>query len=256
MTQLNFIRSYNGLDIPKEGPYSDETLYQIDMQMRCKMVDDAMGYYRTPGRFYHAQPHPIRMLNNHVDYWHSHPTDALFLSILMHDAVYVPGQSPASEEMSMHLVPVMYHRVVGTRIPIELCDNVFLYIRWTMPKYHVRHNTMLDPEGPIARLLDLDLAGMSDDWNDFIETQQKIEREFAHLGASDKLKIDAANFLHSFVRKGYVYYTQAFRPDNEKALRNLKALVQAVLVHREFSWGWLAAKNPDVLEQEYGNSNL
>ena len=243
-----------GLTIPREGSLSDPSLYTLSAPVRGKMVNDAMNYYDVPGRYYHAMPHPIRMMNGHFDYWNTDATDALFLAILMHDAIYVPGMSPESEEMSMRLLPSLYYRITGERIPLKLCDDVYQLIYWTLPRVHVRDQrkaTVFDNEGQAARLLDLDLTSMSDEWDTFVQTQDRIEREFAHTGSHVELVIASAGFLEQFIQKGFVYYTQSFAENNARAMRNLKALVQAIRVHKEYSWANMARRDPNALAAEY-----
>ena len=246
-------QSFNDLIIPTSGLNCRVDLYEIDAATRYRLIQDALGYYRVPGRGYHGAAHPLRMLEAHRLYWNTDPTDALFLAILMHDAVYVPGQTPMSEEMSSHLLAPLYYRVTGKRIPRVLSDNVFELIRWTLPKFHVQDNRqkLSYTESLAARLLDLDLTSMSDDWLDFVNTQAQVEIEFAHTADHEDLVIASAGFLKTFVDKGFVYYTHERSTSNAKAIRNLKALVQAVFKHQEYNWESLAKRDPDELAAKY-----
>lgn len=257
MNQVTQTQDFNGLVIPCEGPLSNKLLYALDAATRQKLIPEALNYYRIPGRWHHNHEHPMRMLNEHTANWQTDTTDALFLSILMHDAVYVPGESPMSEDMSRKLVPSVYYRVIGNRIPMSLQSDVYDFVHWTLPRFHVKdnHSSLYGIDSLQARLLDLDLLHMSDDWGDFVKTQEKIEYEFAHLGTQIEIKVGGARFLKSFVDKGFVYYTEPFKRRNEKALRNLKAVVHAILALRSYGWAWISQQDPDYFAREYDRYN-
>lgn len=241
---------FNELVVPESF---DPDCYAINNAFRHRLHHHAMQYYAVPGRHYHTEDHVFSMLKAHRNNFGYDPSDALFLSIILHDAVYIPGNSPGSEEASAQLLPSVYYAVVGERIPMALSDRVFQLIRWTLPSIHVRNNfDKFTYETEAKILLDLDLNGMSNpDWSEFIQTQQNLDLEFQHLGTKEERMQNSATFLKSFVDKGFVYYTKQMDQHNATALSNLKAYIRAVRGF-EYDWEVLKARNPHQLASEYG----
>lgn len=244
---------FNTLVIPADANRSN---YTMDAGLRKELFDHAMRYYDVPGRHYHDEQHVESMLKSMKKNFGCDTSDALFMAIVMHDAIYVPGNSPASEEASAHLVPSVYHAVTGNRISMELNDRVFQLIRWTLPATHVKDNSDRFTDNPDARiLLDLDLTTLSNpDWSEFVDAQRRIDSEFQHLGTREERMQGSAKFLSSFVNKGFVYYTPQMEKHNFIAIQNLKAYIQAVSVHKEYDWDFLRARDPETLAGDYDRS--
>lgn len=243
-------KQLNGLTVPVD---CEEEAYQLDIGTRVNLLSQVKGYYEVPGRFYHDINHVNLMLSTYIDEFKQSTTDALFLSIIMHDAIYIPNASPDSEEASMKLLPYVFHSITGEKIPMPLYDRVQELIRWTLPAIHIKDNKLkLKPFSDEEALLDIDLCSMSDpNWYSFIRTQERISYEFAHTGSAAELMHGSANFLQLFVNKGFVYYSQPMQERNATALRNLKAYISAVK-HRKFtSYQTIVECDPDILAQEY-----
>jgi predicted metal-dependent HD superfamily phosphohydrolase len=178
----------------------------------------------------------------------------MFFAIVMHDAIWVPGESPQSEDMSMKLVPYVYHQVTGQKIPVAVHQETANLIRWwTIVAVHT--TDMREKFGPncgeARRILDLDLSSMCLDWKPFVEIQVAIDKEFEHTGTPRQRMIASANFLSLFVRKGFVYYTEEMQHMNAKAIRNLKAYITCVRDYDMATWKEILEANPIELEKEY-----
>ena len=237
MNTLKLKMTDHGLMIPATGPFRNATFYRISAAMRSRMLREAAKYYDTPGRSYHDIRHIKKMLQTHADAFGGDPTDALFIAIIMHDAVYVPGQSPASEDLSIGLVKQFYYAVFGRRIPDRLFNDVQQLISWTLPAYHKVDNTnAISHKFDVQRMLDLDLCAMADTWQTFVNTQEKIDNEFKHLGTVQQRARGAATFLRSFADRGFVYYSPEMQAYNVRAVTNLRALVYAIETKRIYTY--------------------
>lgn len=246
------VKLLNGVVMPQ---YGDEMQYQLTAVNRQDILNFAARYYAVPGRFYHDLNHVKAMLNNHRKYFEHDPTDALFFAIVMHDTIWIPGQSPRSEEMSEALVPYVYYQTVGEIIPLWFNDVVRQLIHWTIANVHTRDNRKSLPKqkgsSDIERILDLDLASMSRDWVEFIEIQRAIDLEFSHMGTPDSRMKASAAFLKQFVEKGFVYYSEEMQHLNEKAMCNLKAYVACIEKTNLNSWEALMKVSPIQMEGLY-----
>lgn len=246
------VKLLDGVVMPLHG---DEAQYQLNAITRQDILNFASRYYAVPGRFYHNFDHVKAMVNNHRTYFEHDPTDALFFAIVMHDAIWIPGQSPRSEDMSEALVPYVYYQTVGQTIPLWFNDVVRQLIHWTIANTHTRDNRKLMTKqvgsSDVERILDLDLASMSRDWPEFVDIQRGIDLEFAHMGTPDSRMKASAAFLKQFIEKGFVYYSEEMRHLNEKALRNLKAYVAYIEKTNMASWDMMYKVDPIQMEGLY-----
>lgn len=233
---------------------ADKAQYRLTMNERSALLNHALDYYNVPGRHYHNADHVMAMLQTYSKEFKHSPTDAMFLAIIMHDAVWVPFQSPASEKLSAALTPVLFNWVIGVQIPIELNDRVNQLIDWTLPAVHTKDHTITLvnlQHTEEAALVDLDLNTMSSDWTHFVFIQKAIDREFAHRGTLIERMRAGASFLNMFVQKGFVYYTPQMQERNKLAMRNLKAYVHLVLNLEIYDWDAISVAKPDFMEAEY-----
>lgn len=225
--------------------------YKLGTSDRINLQTEALNFYKVPGRFYHNYQHVYDMLDAHRKYFKCDPSDALYLAILMHDAVYMPGNSPASEDASTALVPVAYFRAMGKPIPAALMQKVSELIRWTLPVTHIKDNRA-EFTGPVdaQKLLDLDLIAMStSNWTNFIQRQYSIDREFEHLGDRTQRMKASADFLRKFVDKGFIYYSDAMQHLNDRAIKNLYLYIR--LVEKEiFEFEDMYRFDPDEIEKD------
>lgn len=229
-----------GKDHPPEG--ADKSKYTILHDDRYRLYRHALDFYDVPGRHYHDELHVDNMIDAYALNFKHSMSDALFLAVIMHDAVYIPGKSPMSEDASAMLVPSFYASVLGKSIPTDLYEDVCSLIRWTLPAVHVRNlrksfsatvnHASLNREAAI--LLDLDLSGMSKPWHTFMETQINIDKEFSHLGTEEERRVNSADFLHKFIDKGFVYYTEEMESYNRQALKNLGCYIHEIQVNKNY----------------------
>ena len=243
----------NGNTIPTTGAFKLKTLYTIGGRDRAVLLSKAKKYYDVPGRSYHDWQHIRSMLSMHRTVFQHDPTDALFLAIVMHDAIYVPGRSPESETMSIGLVPQFFRAALERAIAPTLLRRVSDLISWTLPATHSRDNrSHFDVNSEAARMLDLDLNAMSSDWREFVDTQMRIDEEFAHMGTKSQRINSAAAFLSTFAARGFVYYTPEMASLlNKSAVRNLRAVVWAVQKQNVLDYRKLNAFDPSELEAKF-----
>lgn len=229
-----------GKDELPEG--ADKSKYAILHDDRYRLYRHALQFYDVPNRHYHDELHVDNMLEAYALNFKHSMSDALFLAVIMHDAVYIPGRTPMSEEASAMLVPSLYSTVLGKPIPVDLYDDVYTLIRWTLPSIHVqnsrKHFSKVVDVNSVNReaaiLLDLDLSGMSKPWPTFIKTQIDLDKEFSHLGTEEERRINSAKFLHLFIDKGFVYYTEEMKGYNQAALKNLGCYINEIQVNKNY----------------------
>jgi len=139
--------------------------------------------YSQPYRTYHNSDHLNDMLFAFHRYFRKENStvklsDELFLAILFHDAIYIPGNE-LNEQLSADVLPFVYQTALRRNIQTESMIRVKQLILATRIECHLTHDVELDYETKI--LLDLDLCAFSFNYNRFINKQEKIIQEYLGL---------------------------------------------------------------------------
>lgn len=182
--------------------------------------------YNSPDRHYHNMRHINRCLsyledNNFISYLYR---ESLHSAIWFHDAVYNP-YSKYNEHYSADLYyksetcknsntyqykngctnhQLIYDMIFATRLHTE--DQSFdLYDG--------------DEKLAIEYMLDIDLVGLADDYNDYQNSAILIRKEYYNTSIDDFID-GRKKFLEAMLARKSIYYTYQFKTLNEDRARN------------------------------------
>ena len=172
--------------------------------------------YREPHRRYHDLAHIGRCLGE-LDGARdlAERPDEVEAAIFFHDAIYDPLAAD-NEEQSALLADA---ELLAAGVPPEVCLRVADLIRATVHRD--------PPESPDAALLvDIDLAGLADDFEDFTAAGHRIREEFAHV-PEEAFTAGRRSFFRSLFDRPSIYRTPRFRARLEaRARENLRRLFE------------------------------
>lgn len=171
-------------------------------------------YYDVPGRHYHTWLHVMGSMEFYLDNFGPLEFPSA-LALAGHDAIYVPGYAQ-NEEASAQLVERLF-----SDYPQEAIAAGDL-IRATVITNHLDTGFSTIEE---ARILDADLAAMSEPYEQFLEWQRAVQMEVGCHTVEQKA------FLLKFLRKGEIYRTpqpaDRIHELNERALNNLSRFINS-----------------------------
>ena len=158
--------------------------------------------YCEPGRHYHDPRHALACVRALDDY----PgvianQDALELALWFHDAGYSARSTPCeSRERSVQLFRREFQLLAGDLVDInEVCSLI------TATRHHS------EPENSDeALMMDIDLLIFSADRRRYDVHAEDIRREHSHIDGSG-FDLQRAEFLHTFLRRKFIYWTRHFR---------------------------------------------
>lgn len=133
-------------------------------------------------------------------------------AIWWHDAIYNPYSS-INEESSEDLFRD-YHHDVSSVLTFDERECVREAIRAT--KYHTIDQANLPLYCQV--MLDIDLAGLGQDWSTFYKNGEEIRQEYAHLddGVFNRGRVE---FFEALSKRTPIYYTYFFRSRYEPQAR-------------------------------------
>ena len=186
------------------------------MPAKDPLLEAALSHHRQPHRAYHDERHVLELLKLAAE----HAPDLTAterLSILFHDAVYVPGAPKGMNETLSALL--MRATVAGlvrsgemAPLPDGMVDDATAIIEAT---------THVDPPAAsAARVCDLDLWRLAAPWEEFERHSADIDREFRHLfPPGDACKLARKEFYRSMLTRAHVFHTPYFRQRFEAIAR-------------------------------------
>lgn len=165
--------------------------------------------YTQPHRYYHNINHINFCLGQLelVPKLDSYEEKIVTYAIWYHDAIYNP-YSIKNEAASAELF-----RATHTNSDISVyINNIEDAILETA--YHT--DDVLEPTSTTALMLDIDLAGLGQDWETFSDNGDMIRLEYSHIDdytfTHNRLK-----FFEALARKSHIYYTEFFSHKYEVA---------------------------------------
>ncbi|MEX0930983.1 MAG: hypothetical protein WDZ68_01680 [Candidatus Paceibacterota bacterium] len=187
-----------------------------------EIIEDVRSRYNEPHRFYHNLDHVLEMLTTGLRI--QTLTVQQILGIWFHDAVYVVGRKD-NEKQSAELARNMLSGALPDRDIQEVVDIILS----TEPP-HI-------PKCESAEIVvDLDLAGLSSDFQGFLGNTEKIKQEMEPIIDSEEKWISGrVAFLRQYMQRKPFYYTESFSFLESIALENMKLEIEMLSHSKIFS---------------------
>ena len=199
---------------------------------------EAREAYRSPGRHYHTWDHILDC----VEKLRTMPTEssrAVFLALVFHDAIYVPGR-PDNEMLSANLAADVLAE--HTRLPrdeLEAIEKIILATRHHVPEAGSSHDLKV--------ALDIDMSILGADPGAYAAYAAGVKSEYVPAVTSeDTFKAGRAAFLQKVITSKAMFNTAEGKERWQDAARANVALEFAQLTEHE-SLGqrlrrWVAGK--------------
>lgn len=148
--------------------------------------------YLEPHRKYHTLDHITRMFNTIRDY-KLQVTEEQVVAIWYHDVIYNP-QSFVNEKMSA-LVMRNHFKNLESDESVSIIETII-------------HDTEKHiPTHPQSRLvIDLDLMGLADRFDQYMDTGKLIRMEYAH-SSNEQWKQGRRAFIEKFLNRDHIFHT-------------------------------------------------
>lgn len=176
-----------------------------------EVLDDVWDRYSEDWRVYHGVGHLLGCLNSLNEYPGDTPPE-VFLSVLYHDAVYIPGDKD-NEFKSAELAKHTLSRYEGIDI-----DTIYTAILAT------KHDKM--HEGRVIGLVcDIDLASsLGAEFSIFEKYALDIEKEYGIYGKADYEHKRSSFLQHTFLDREKIFVTDYFYENYEQRARENLAI--------------------------------
>ncbi len=179
---------------------------------------DLRARYCGPDRHYHSASHIVRCLD-----WYDHAAAALGVSpvvemaIWCHDVVYWP-ESQSNEKESVKWFSTQADGVL-LRSFVDAVSKTILATRHTSVPESLAEKFMVD----------VDLAGLGQPWQQFFRDTQNLRREFKSV-TEETFFVAQSKFLQKLANRPFIFSTPFFRNAFEQSARdNIARLVEQYL---------------------------
>ena len=179
------------------------------------LLVDITKRYLEPHRKYHNLEHITRMLTRAEDIW-VRLTDQQVLAIWYHDAIYDP-KAEDNEEQSALIFETHAQESGMDAQDIQLIKSIIID---TKTHYATSRESVY--------VLDLDLLGLADPYEQYVETGKKIRQEYSHLTDS-QWRTGRRKFLTRMLARNSIFndpFIRRFFDDQarQNMMRDLKEL--------------------------------
>jgi predicted metal-dependent HD superfamily phosphohydrolase len=196
--------------------YKTLPLSLLDTQRTLNIATEIITRYTELHRAYHTLIHPLKMFQA-AEKAEADLTDAQILAIWFHDIVYDP-RSKNNELASADLMHKLFEYETVWPFPSEKRRTLATAHKIILATAHHAIDQKVNKETGLV--LDLDLAGLADPYEDYLLSTKQIRHEFKLLSAGDFIE-GRMTFLTALLQRSDIYYTQYFRTKTEYALLNV-----------------------------------
>jgi len=179
------------------------------------VIERACAAYQSPGRHYHSWAHVVAC----VDQLRTVPSERprlLFLALLFHDAVYVPGRSDNEVQSARFASEVLGANASLTPAELTAIEQLILATR----DHHARIGVA---EADEATLLDIDLSILAAPRAEYMRYAREIHDEWVPAAATDaQFRIGRGAFLARMLAAPHVFLTaEGQRRGDDSARANM-----------------------------------
>lgn len=181
--------------------------------------DRLQDQYHVGRRYYHTFDH-AREVVRHVELLGNQATDldVVRLAAWYHDAVYEVGATDSEMRSAEYAREELSGLGLAEEVIVEVERLILKTAGYTLPTWE-----QAEPDDTRAHiLLDADLAAMSLPWESFVLGSEALRKEAPDLPEAE-YNAARRNFLHQFLDRQAIYYTNRMRACcEEQARSNLK----------------------------------
>jgi predicted metal-dependent HD superfamily phosphohydrolase len=190
-----------------------------------QVLYEAREAYRSPGRHYHTWDHILDC----AEKLRTIPTEssrAVFLALVFHDAIYVPGRTD-NETLSANLAAdVLAEHARLPREELEAIEKIILATRHHVPEAGSSHDLKV--------ALDIDMSILGADPETYAAYAANVKREWVPAAVSEEaFKAGRAAFLQKLITSKAMFTTEEGKERWQEAARANVALELAQLTERE-----------------------
>ena len=179
----------------------------------AEVFEQAHSAYLSPGRHYHTWEHVVACVEELRSTSCDNPR-VVFLALVFHDAVYVPG-APDNEERSARMAREVLSATGSVHVDeLEAIERMILATK----------DHRAPPDGASedeARLIDIDMGILAAPRSAYMRYARAIQDEWVPVPASEAaFRIGRLEFLRGVLSTPHVYLTTAARDRWDQAARD------------------------------------
>ncbi|MDB4888395.1 MAG: hypothetical protein JWL61_250 [Gemmatimonadetes bacterium] len=190
------------------------------------VIDRARAAHETSGRHYHTWEHVVACVDRLKNFPSAQPR-VVFLALVFHDAVYVPGRKD-NEQVSAALArETLAAMCTVTTAELDAIERMILATR----DHHALSGTLSAEE---AVILDLDLSILGASREEYVRYAMAIHDEYVPAAATDaQFRVGRMEFLRRMLAMPHVFLTGEGRRRWDGAARDNLAWEVAELTSRQ-----------------------
>jgi predicted metal-dependent HD superfamily phosphohydrolase len=200
-----------------------------------RAIDRARAAHETAGRHYHTWDHVVACVERLKTFPTAEPR-IVFLALVFHDAVYVPGRSD-NEQVSAALARETLSSMCAiTATELDIIERMILATR----DHHALSGTLTADE---VVILDLDLSVLGGSRDEYAHYATAIHDEYVPAAATEaQFRIGRTEFLRRMLAMPHVFLTAEGRGRWDDAARANIAWEITELTRRQgFLERWVSA---------------
>lgn len=166
-----------------------------------RAFDIARAAYESPGRHYHNWDHVVACVDKLKGIPCENPR-LLFLALVFHDAIYVPGRTDNEVESAVLARETLSALCSITALELDAIERMILATR----DHHALAGTLSADE---AVLLDIDLSILGASREEYAHYARAIRDEYVPAAATDtQFRIGRLDFLRRLISMPHVFLTE------------------------------------------------
>lgn len=174
------------------------------------MLTAITDYYCQTHRHYHTLQHIARMFEDSRLLGMTLTPEQVW-AIWLHDLIYVPGADDNEEKSADEALYLMRRYCTESELETLDIEGVHQIILDTR-----RHEPTVDAS---KEVIDLDLYGLSKDWETYARAAWLVSLEFSHLSREEGVK-QRLEWIETMVARDRIYFTLSNHV-GERAIHNL-----------------------------------
>jgi predicted metal-dependent HD superfamily phosphohydrolase len=201
----------------------------------ARTIDRAKAAYETGGRHYHTWEHVVACVELLKTFPSAQPR-IVFLALVFHDAIYVPGRSD-NEQMSATLARDTLSALCDvTATELDGIERMILATR----DHHALSGTLSADE---AVILDLDLSVLGGSRDEYVRYAKAIHDEYVPAAATEaQFRIGRMEFLRRMLAMPNVFLTvEGRRRWDDAARANIAWEISELTARQGFLERWISA---------------
>ena len=201
----------------------------------ARAIDRARAAYETAGRHYHTWEHVVACVERLKTFPSAQPR-IVFLALVFHDAVYVPGRTDNEQASAELACETLTSLCAVTASELDAVERMILATR----DHHALSGTLSADE---AVILDLDLSVLGAPREEYARYATAIHDEYVPVAATEaQFRIGRTEFLRRMLAMPHIFLTaEGRRRWDEMARANLAWEVAELAARQGLIERWISA---------------